>query len=173
MMVCLSRGFVKFFTDYSSSICTKIFCSNRLLRKLRPRRPCAARCLMGAGNTFAVYAHRDADYRLCVFLQIQNNTGGVFQEKNFFFLCFSFLLGKIILKSIFDFGIRENKKDETEVPSFDYFYVHALSVAVLLLATACVKLSIILCKESMVVVAVLLHTRLSTAESAPPQIEIV
>ena len=128
---------------------------------------------MGAGNTFAVCARRNADYRLCVFLQIQNKPGGVFQEKNFFVLCFCFSLGKILLKFIFDFGLRENKKDETEVPSFDYFYVHALSVAVLLLATAAVILSIMLCKESIVVVAVLLHTRPSTAESAPPQIEIV
>ena len=109
------------------------------------------------------------------FLGYECKLGGVFREKIFFVLCFLFCLSKTILKFIFDFGIRENKKDETEVPSFDYFYVHALSVAVLLLATAAVICSITPCKASIVVVALvqaLSKVSPEIAESASPQ-EIV
>lgn len=55
------------------------------------------------------------------FSRYKQNPGGVFREKNFFILCFCFCLGNIILKFIFDFGIRENKKDGTEVPSCYFF----------------------------------------------------
>lgn len=99
--------------------------------------------------------------------------GGVFREKNFLILCFFFCLGKIILKLIFDFGIRENKKDEPQARLLIIFYVHALSVAVLLLATAAVTLSTQLCKASIVVVALvqtLSAVSPEIAESASPQL---
>jgi hypothetical protein len=90
-------------------------------------------------------------------------------------LCFSFALGKIILKSIFDFGIRENKKDEPQARLLNIFYVHAFSVAVLLLTTAAVIRSNASCKASIVVVVlvqVLSSVNPEIAESASPQ-EIV
>jgi hypothetical protein len=109
------------------------------------------------------------------FLGYEYKPGGVFREKNFFVLCFLFCLGKIILKFIFDFGIRENKKDELQARLLNIFYVHALSVAVLLLDTAAVRCSITSCKASIVVVALvqaLSSVSPEIAESASPQ-EIV
>lgn len=102
--------------------------------------------------------------------------GGVFREKIFFVLCFCFALGKIILESIFDFGIRENKKDEPQARLLNIFYVHALTVAVLLLATAAVRYSTTPCKPSILIVQSLYTFDFSaeTAESESPQeIEVV
>ena len=72
------------------------------------------------------------------------------------------------MKLILDFGIRENKKDETEVSSFDYFYVYALAIAVLLPATAAVTLSTQLCKLSIVVV--MLVQSLSSVNPEPAEL---
>jgi hypothetical protein len=48
---------------------------------------CASlRLFAGAGNTFAVCARRDADYRLCVFSQVK--PGGYFGKKIFSFFVF-------------------------------------------------------------------------------------
>ena len=58
----------------------------------------------GGGGLPRVSLAKEADYRLCVFAQVKTKPGGVFREKNFFILSFSFVLGITILKSIFDFG---------------------------------------------------------------------
>jgi hypothetical protein len=99
--------------------------------------------------------------------------GGVFRDGKKSAPTQGFCLDKILLKLILDFGIRENKKDETEVSSFDYFYVYALAIAVLLRATAAVICSIASCKASSVTVAFVqapLSVSPEIAESASPQI---
>lgn len=137
---------------------------------------CASLPGLATPSLYALAATQTIDFVFFLGYECESaGRGGVFREKIFFILCFCFRLGKIILKSIFDFGIRENKKDEPQARLLNIFYVHALSVAVLLLATAAVIYSSTSCKASIVVVALvqaLSSVSPEIAESASPQ-EIV
>ena len=85
----LSRGFVKFFVDFFSSKCTKIFWQASELRKIGSARPPPSRAFLGVfvggGCMPCVREFRDMDNRLCVYGRMkQIETGGVFREKKLF-----------------------------------------------------------------------------------------
>ena len=83
---------------------------------------CLALCAvcLGVGVVFALCFRRTADYRPCVFLRIEyryndaHQGGGVFREKIFFKERKRFCLGIIVLKFIFDFGLRVKKITELQ-----------------------------------------------------------
>ena len=125
----MSRGFVKFFIIISSSFCTKIFCSNRLLRKLRPAHLFTGQRLMGVDNRLAVFAQTDTDNRLCVCAQKETKTRGVyFGKKIFSFRVFVFVWAK---QSWSSFLVSEYGKNKKRKPfsRFPFNFVNARMLA--------------------------------------------
>lgn len=90
------------------TFCTNCGCAARL-------RLCVGRyirvLLVGGSVLLMGFSWQNADYILSIFPQIEKSGqptgGGVFQERKKIKVIICFYLGKIILKSIFNFGLRK------------------------------------------------------------------
>ena len=100
--------------------------------------PCIALCAVCLGMVLSSLCALAAPQTIdLMFLPRQNvstmmliGVGGVFREKNFFKERKSFCLGIIVLKFIFDFGLRVKEKTEIAITISVYFYVRTFVVVV-------------------------------------------
>lgn len=124
MVARLSRGFVKFFIDFFSSKCTKIFWKVSELRKIGSARPPPSRAFRGylQGVGACHVSARLETWTIDFVFSVGRKPGGVFRENKFFRWAKTFALDYTILKSIFNFGIRAKKKNGVKPRPFEKLY---------------------------------------------------
>ena len=130
-IVHLSRGFVKIFVEFFSSICTKKFWQMLERRKLGALHPPAR--LRDTGYYMGV-GIRHVPARLETWTidlpctPREKWVGGVFRVNKLFTRAKSFALGNTILKSISNFGIRAKKKNGVKPRPFEKLYAYQSSI---------------------------------------------